>query len=263
MYIESKKMLITIIVLVFIILGLGGFITYDKFFKKEEKTRTVINDVSIDLTQFFNIGYILDKMDKSFSNNNTVFYGTIYNKNTLNISKLDMSAAIYAAIDGNTDSSVRGQTITGKKVKSDFEKMFTKDLKYIATSINAGDNYKMVYDQATDTYAYRNTIEGTKKLEDIIAVNTSTEIKESKIVVKRKIFYVEYSVDANGNYQSANIYKKANKSGLVGKVNLTSKGAISTDEVLGKYGSKISTYYYTFKEENPDEYRLYSIEKAF
>lgn len=262
MYIESKKMLIAIIVLSVIILALGGFITYDKFLKKEEKTRTIINDVSIDLTQFFNIGTILEKMDKAFNNDASIYYGTIYEKNAFKLEKLNKNAAIYVAIDGNTDSSIKTQKISGKKVKSDFEKMFSKELVYTPSSVAAGQNYTITYDKETDTYVYNNSVVPEKRMEEIMIINTNTEIKESYIKVKRKMFYIVYDIDANGTYTSATIYKKANKSGNIGKVSL-SRGSINEDEVIEKYGSKLNTFVYTFKEEKTDQYRLYSIEKAF
>ena len=36
---ENKKFIITIVILIFIILGLGGFIYYDKFYKKQKEEK--------------------------------------------------------------------------------------------------------------------------------------------------------------------------------------------------------------------------------
>ena len=77
---ENKKFIITIVILVFIILGLGGFIYYDKFYKteKEEKTITTIDNVDIDLNSFYLVGDTLEKFDKAFNDKNSTYFGYIY-----------------------------------------------------------------------------------------------------------------------------------------------------------------------------------------
>ena len=59
---ENKKTIILIIILVLLVLGLGGYIAYDKFILNKEKETeyiTVINDVSIDVNKLYKVGEIL------------------------------------------------------------------------------------------------------------------------------------------------------------------------------------------------------------
>ena len=261
MYIESKKMLIVIIVLSVLVLGLGGFIVYDKLFKEEEKTRTVINDVSVDLSSFYNVGYILEKVDKANNNENSTYYGYLYKNNKIKIKNLDPSAALFMSIDSNVDERIKQQQIAETKVKYDLEKMFTNELKYSANSITAGEKYSITYNSDSKTYTYSNQNEAVKRSEEFKTSNVSTELKESEITVRRKVYYVEYKANESGVYTTANIYKSSDKKSLVGTVSLKN-GTINDTEVLAKYSSKFNTYIYTFIEEKQDEYRLYSVERV-
>ena len=76
---ENKKIIITIVILVLIILGLSGFIYYDKFYKTEEEkaTITTIDNVDIDLNVMYQVGDILTKFDDTFNDNNSNYFSYI------------------------------------------------------------------------------------------------------------------------------------------------------------------------------------------
>ena len=52
---SNKGFIITIIILIVIILGLGGFIAYDKFLKKESEEEKIVEveDAELDLNTFY------------------------------------------------------------------------------------------------------------------------------------------------------------------------------------------------------------------
>ena len=78
--------------------------------------------------------------------------------------------------------------------------------------------------------------------------------EDDKVIVTRKIFYVEY----NGN--EATIYKSSAKE-KIGTVTL-SNDEVDASEVVAKYGSKLNTYDYTFIADKSDSYTFYRIEKV-
>ena len=57
---ENKKFVVTIVILIIIILGLGGFIALDKFVinKKDDDTITQIGDEEINLNAFMPFVFI-------------------------------------------------------------------------------------------------------------------------------------------------------------------------------------------------------------
>ena len=76
MIFEDKKILITIIVLVLMVLGLGGFIVYDKVLTKKEDSNpiiTTIGEKQIDLNALYQIGNTLDNFDKAFNDSNSAY----------------------------------------------------------------------------------------------------------------------------------------------------------------------------------------------
>ena len=152
---ENKKFIITIVILIFIILGLGGFIYYDKFYKKqkEEKTITTIDNVDIDLNSFYLVGDTLEKFDKAFNDKNSTYFGYIY-KDRLLASKFDQGAALFAALYDNLLGTNTPQLLVGGDVKNDFETIFGKNLTYKADNLNAGQYYNILYDAVTDKYTY-------------------------------------------------------------------------------------------------------------
>ena len=106
---ENKKFIITIIILVVIILGLGGFIAVDKLVlnKKEEKITTQVGDVQLNLTAFEHINDTIDLFNRAFNDPNSKYYGYLYTKREINVSNFDKSAAIYVSMyDSFIDTTV-------------------------------------------------------------------------------------------------------------------------------------------------------------
>ena len=186
-------------------------------------------------------------MDISFTSGNDKFK---YRVSAMIISDGKILAMHDDMIPSNTN-----QFIVGEKVKNNFERIFGKTIKYSPSTINAGDTYQIIYDQATNRYSYVLPVLNPNYQSGLVSYTIRTTLKDGNVIVERKVFYVEYS-----NETTANIYKKSDKSQLLGTLNLK-KGILNPEEVVGKYGSKITTYEYTFKQNTADNYTFDSIKR--
>ena len=261
----NKKAILTIVILVLMVLGLGGYLVYDKIYLQffdEENAKTIINDVTVDVNDLFDTGIIIDKLDRAFGDSNSTYFGYVYEfkKRVAKVSEMDKNQLMYAAVYDDVIASSTEQRMPESLVKSNLNKMFGSYAKYEGNNIVAGTNFILNYDETNKLYTY--TISNTKNpyLPTYKAKNTSTKIEEDKILVTRKVFYVEYeSTTGDANYNRASIYKSRDKRNKVLTLNLKN-GVLSTDEVLAKAGSKLTSYIYTF-DKDKDGYILYSIER--
>ena len=261
MYIESKKMLVVIIVLSLLVLGLGGFIVYGILNKKEEATITVVDGVNLDLSSFYDIGGTMEKIDKALNNEKSIYYGQIYKNKKTKISDIDPKLLIYIGVQSSISEGTSKELLTEKNIKYTLSKMFTSDYKFTPSEFDVGNGIVIKYDANNKMFGYINSNAYVKRTEEYILTNISTELKQEEIKVRRKVYYVVYEENSDGVRISASIYKNADKKTLVGKVGLTN-GCINKNELDGKFKSKMDTFIYTFKEEKEHEYRLSKIEKV-
>ena len=254
---DNKKSIITIIVLSILVLGLGGFIVYDKFIKTtdEDEYTNVIDDVSIDINKLYNVGDILNSFDKAFNKNESNYFGYIYNSKIIEVKDFDKNAAIYATIYNDLIRSNTEQSIVSSRVKNKYEKIFGKTLAYTPSNLDLGDKIKVTYDEGSKIYKYTASITSNNHESEYLVRNMKTKLKDDLVVVTRKVFYVEYTDS------KATIYNNSSKQNILGDVSLKN-GEVNVQEVTGKYGSKIPTYEFTFKLGSDDEYNLYRIERT-
>lgn len=256
---ENKKgLIITIIILILISLASIGYIVYDKFFAKSEEDKeyiTVIKDSSIDVNRLYQVGEILNTFDKTFSINDSKYFGYIYNSPIIEVRDFDKNAAIYTSMYSDLIRSNTEQSISNERIKNKYEKIFGKTLKYKPSDIELGENIKIEYDTTNKIYKYKAAITNNDHKNEYLARNIKTTIQDDLVIVTRKVFYVEY------NNTTANIYTNSSKSTKVGDVTLKN-GEVSLKEITGKYGSKLNTYEVTFKLGSDDEYNFYKIERT-
>lgn len=258
-YISKKVATAVISILLVIILGLVGFIVYDKVLSGKEAEKeyiTVINDVSIDINKLYKVGEILDKLDKAFAKNDSTYQGYIYNNKILEARDFDKNAAIFASMYSDIIRSNTDQTISSERVKYRYKKIFGRELDYKPASLELGDNITVTYDSTNKIYKYKATIVTNDHSGEYLTRNIKTKVEDDKVVVTRRVFYVEYS-----NNNIATIYTDSSKSSKLGIVKLQD-GEVSPKEVIGKFGSKLKTFDYTFKLGSEDEYNLYKIERT-
>lgn len=261
---ENKKgIIIGYIVLIFLVILLGGFIVYDKIILKvseETQQMITIGDVEINPNAFYQVNNTLRKLDRAFNYEDSQFYAYVYKNEKLNIKDIEPDAALYAAMRDRMITNTDGKKIPESVVKKDFDEMFGDNLKYTQKEIKAGDNHKIVYDQATG-YAYicNNLIESYTP--GIVTINSKTSVENGYVTVTRKVFYVEYTANESGVVTVATIYSDYSKKNKLGNVDVSKKG-LNPDEVLGKFSSKISTYDFIFKENDKNtNYALYKIQR--
>ena len=259
---ENKKFIIAIVILSLLLTGTVGFIVYDKFFKKQDETiRTVINGMEIDLNVFHKIGDTLNNLDAAFNDPTNKYFGYIYGDGNVMIEKLEPSVAAYAAIYKEIVKTGTNQVISASLVKSNMNNMFGKYVTYKADAIEWLDGAFMPYDKDTETYSQQLPFINPIKDPSYFAVEISSAIGHDEVIIKRKSYYAEYALDESGTKRvKASIYTDKSKKTLITTMNLKN-GVINEKEVISKYGSKLNTYTYTFKEYNDTEYVLYSIEK--
>ena len=257
-----KPFVITILVLLLIIAGMGGYIGFGIYKEKqeEENTITVIDDVSVNLNIFYQIGDTLNKFDSAFNDTNSNYAGYLYNQDRLLASKFDGHAALFAAVYDDLVCNNTTQYILGARVKNNFEKIFGSNLTYAPGNINAGQYYNINYDKNSNTFSY--TAQNVNKVYSpgYISKTIKTTLENGQVTVIRKVFYVEYGSNSGGtDITKAIIYKKSNKQQKIGEVNLINN-ELNENEVIGKFGSKLLTYKYIFKENKVDDYSFYSLE---
>ena len=255
---NKKPFVITIIVLVIIILGLAGFIAIDKLLinKKEETNLTTIKDIEIDLNAMYKVGNALTRLDNTFNDINSNYCGYIYTNKKIETKKFDKSAALFTAMHDDLIPSNTPQILYSSNIKKNFESIFGKAIQYEANSIDAGNTYKILYDKNTDAYSYVLAPKPSPFNPGYITETIKTALEEGRIIVTRKLFYIEYEE----NNTLAKIYTNSNKNKLLGSLRLKNN-LLNTKEILAKYSSKMSTYKYIFTENSESDYTLYSIEK--
>ena len=257
---SKKGFIITIFVLILIIIGLGGFIYYDKFYKtKEEKaTLTTVDDINFNLSELYKIGDILNRFDGAFSDSNSIYLGYIY-KNKLYAKDFDKKVALYGIMYNNLASSFNNKYLLGADIKEVYEDTFGKNLEYVPDSISVGNYMNIQYEATSDRYNYKVSDVNGNYSPEYREKTISTFVTKDSIVVKRKVFYVEYN-SSGAATASATIYKTHDKTKKIATVSLRD-GVLNTNEVIDKFSSYFNTYKYTFKQDDNGEYYFYSIEK--
>ena len=261
---ENKKYVVTIVILIFIVLGLGGFIALDKmvFNKKEDNSVTKIGEFDINLIVFDHIEDTISTLNRAYNDPNSTYFGYLYSKEEITANNYDKPAALFAAIYDELAGTNTIQIIPAGIVKTRYEDLFGKKANYEPKSISAGNIYNIVYDLTTDSYSYNfSTVYNTYSPE-FVEKTIKTTYDGELIKIAKKVFYVEYVPPAAGApVTQANIYTSKNKSKLIKTVDLKGN-VINADEIIAKYSSKIPTYTYTFKQKSAERYEFYSIEKT-
>ncbi len=258
---NKKPYVTTIVILIILILGLGGYIAYDKLLAKKEEAKvvTIVNDVKINLNAFYQISSTLEKLDTAFNNNSSNYFGYIYKNKKLSIKNFDPNALLYASVASDLIPSNTNQSIPGNKVKGNYQKMFGTNVKYNPITIIMNDTIKINYDKVNDIYTYNIPVNTSNYKSGYITTNTKTVLEEDQIIITRKVFYVEYN--GNGNDATkADVYTNSNKDYRLGSVSIKN-GQANVYEVISKYGSRLNTFEYTFIKNSDEDYTLYRIEK--
>ena len=258
---SKKPFVVTILILILIILGLGGYIAYDYFIKDEDEVKvvTMVDNVNIDLNAFYQVSDTLEKFDIAFNKAGTKFFGYIYNTKELEAKDFDYNAALYTSLTKYLTASNTNQTIVSSKVKGSFESVFGETIKYNPTSIELNNNIKIEYDLNKAVFNYTIPIETNNYAPEYITKNTKTILEEDKIIVTKKVYYAEYN-GSGSETSRATIYTNSTKQQRLGEVSVKN-GEANTEEVLGKYGSRLSTYEITFIKNSDDDYTFSKIKK--
>ena len=258
---NKKPYVITIVVLIIIILGLGGYIAYDKLIIEEDEAKviTMVDDVNINLNSFYQVSNTLERLDKAFNNSNSNYYGYIYKNKKLSIKNFDQNAALYASISSELIPSNVNQTVAGDRIKTNYKSMFGEEIKYNPNAFDINETIKVNYDKTNDMYSYTMPIDTNVYKSGYITTSIKTILEEDKIIITRKVFYVEYN-GKGADASVATIYTNHNKDSKLGDVSLKN-GQADIKEVISKYGSRLGTFEYIFVKNTDENYTLLKIEK--
>lgn len=260
---ENKKVVILVIVLLALsVLAEGGYIVYQKFFvpKKEEENTIKIGDIDVEPNGFYQIDFILNKLDTAFNYEDSEYFGYIYKNKRLKVEDFSKEAALYASIRSDMVPTAVVKSVPEAKVKATYEKIFGKALKYEIKTIPKQDQYHIAYNEPMAAYDYIATDTRQAYQSGIMAINAKTTVSEGQIIVSRKIFYGEFNADETGKIKGLTIYNNINKEKKLGAISLTY--GVSDTEILAKFASKLSNYDYTFTESsNGKSYNLSLIER--
>ena len=261
---ETKKNnLVIIIILILLVIVLGGFIVYDKIINKSEERNeklTKINDVEINLNALYKVEEKLSLLDAAFDNPQSPYFGVINNSKSIETSKMDIGLALYLSILPEIKVNTTLVYVPEEIVKYNFKKFFNDQLTYNASNIKNNNYYSFAYNQSTGLYAYYTNLSFDQNLPKYISLNDKTEIKSDEIIVTEKKVFIEYTNITPKNLPtSINLYFDNTKTKNIGKLTLKN-GIISEKELLSKFGSKMKTFQYTFKEKNDTEYYLKKID---
>lgn len=253
-----KKAVILIVILILVVLGLGGYIAYDKLYveKSSNSVITQLGERDIDLNVFKKIDDTIYKLDQTFNDSNTSYFGYLFNQKELKVTKFDQKAAILMSMYNYINYSEEEQIIHNGVVKREFKNIFDNNLTYKEQDVEAGDKLDIKYNPTTNVYTYKYSAKKDIYAPTYIEKNVSTTLETESIVVKRKIFYVEY--EKNDTTTTAYIYQTKDKNKLIAKMDLKDN-VINPDEVVGKYGYKLLSYKYIFEEKTVNEYLLKTI----
>lgn len=259
---ENKKTVIALIIFIIMTLSLAGYIVVDKFvLSKELKPKTTqVGDVEVNLNVFEQINETLNTFDAAFNDTNSKYVGYLFSQKEITSDNFDQNAALYASIYRSIIGNGTQQTLPGGIVKTNYEKLFDNKMQYKAKSIDAGNIYKINYDIVSDNYTYIATVPQNIYTPTLMEKNIETTVEDDNIVIKRKVFLVEY-VAEGAAYTKANIYKSQTDKTLVATMPLKNN-TLNVKELIGKYGTKLKTYKYTFKQKSIDEYKFYSVEES-
>lgn len=260
---EGKRNIVIIVLLLLVSFGLSSYIVYDKLLpKKEPENLTKINDVSIDLTSFYQISDTLTKLDKAFNDPRTNYFAYIYKQKRLETKDFDLGAAVYASIRSDFKENGMLLFVPEGIAKSNFAKIFGNNLKYSTADVNSGESIKVAYNPTTLAYDYIAPIDTSIYSSEYITMNVKTILKADKVQITRKIVFIDYVIQPGTSLASSVIlYKDSTKTTKIGELALKN-GKLNSKEIISKYGSKLLTFNYTFEQNTSTDYSFKSIEKV-
>ncbi len=255
---KSNKSGLVIVILLLISIGLGSFIAYDKFLspKEEESTSIKLDNADISIENMFQLNEILNLVDNAFNDSTSKFFGYPYRKK-LYTKNFDKEAALFVSMYDEMEKSGQVQHTRSSIIKTNYEKIFGDYLSYEQVNFDGGNGYKVEFNNNDVAYIAPQKSNDLYKPEYMM-ITTKINIEDNKAIITRKLAYVEYtSFNELGEATEAIIYNNSNKGKEVGKVKVKN-GEVNKKQIVGSYGSKLSTYLYTFTYTKSN-FNLYKI----
>lgn len=267
---SSKGLIITIVILALLLVGVSGYVVYDKFFSKEEvekgETKTEQmekNDINnnateeISLVELENYSNIYNIVNEAIINNEMVMHTPLnnqpdyfYKQDKLYVSNMRYDVLMSMAIsrDNNLFNYVDGMRtyyISNTDLKQSFTKIFGNDLKYYSNDFSSlSCEYK--FEKETDRYEV--------KCGDIGNVVASK--RENKVVkaIKTKDSIEVYDAVAFISLAEGKVCKDVEFKNCIATLSETEEFNIDN------YIAKLNQYKYIFKLSSDGNYYFYGVE---
>lgn len=266
-----KKMLVVVIILVLTILGLVGYITYDKLLSKEEpKTTTETNNNKKEETPKTDTNKKEENRELT-KEEQEIFDNKIENLNSyfskyfpLNNAKTVVSndeLLLYALIKIGFDKESFTGNDVNKIIKETFGNSVSVTNKDIICAIDNEPFYK--YNAVSNTYTktdYNHGHSGPGFMETKNYIESANIKDEKTVTINTKIVYVAYRADIWG--PTSELYKTyldAEKGQNPIYVDETEDGIEVTDSIYQKIKDKLPTTTYTFEKNSEGYYDLISV----
>lgn len=271
---KNKGLICLVVILIVLVLGLSGYIVFDKVFSSEKqdkdttnkKTESAINKEAEPETLSIE-DEIVEKLMEAphyFIGDDyldTYYDGVLYDQdyNVENIpDKIKILMGITASgikiVDNKDIQANQKIVLKASKVREQVESIFGKNVKYTDQDV---DNYGInkgifKYDQKNDEYYYivtTGSIFFTPKYKTLIV---DAKKYDDRIEITEKVARLEYDVQPSGDYK-INILKKKNDTDLIDTIK--EEDNFSFDN----YKNKLNSYKYTFNKDG-NNYYFYSVE---
>lgn len=270
---SSKGLIITIVILALLLVGVSGYVVYDKFFIEEEVKEEIKNNQTeetdkdnneseeISLVELENYSNIYNIVNEAIINNEMVMHTPLnnqpdyfYKNDSLYVSNMRYDVLMSMAIsqlhfrDNNFLNYVDGMRtyyISNTDLKQSFTKIFGNDLKYYSNDFSSL-NCEYKFEKEADRYEV--------KCGDIGNVVASK--RENKVVkaIKTKDSIEVYDAVAFISIGNRKICKDVEFKDCIATLSETEEFNIDN------YIAKLNQYKYIFKLSSDGNYYFYGVE---
>lgn len=256
---NNKGIAVTLVIAIFIILGLGGYIVYDKVLstekesKQEENKKEEVNEEK----KYEEIATDNELIKKLMCRVNLTsltsgdFAGYFYSKDRIINTDIDNDIKMFLAFH-NIGKRI-GDTISQTQMKDSIKNIFGLDDNYKDVKEGVGGCPWGKFDENTKSYK---VMECTGLGGSLIPYYETTIVKalkyEDKIEIFEKVIYIRYT--DNDEKVSKNIYAADKKT-------IIDENIDGDNYNINNYLNELDSYKYTFNLED-GKYYFYSVEKV-
>lgn len=262
---ENKSLKGLVIVLILILLGLAGFIVYDKFIdvnevgKEQTNNEEIVDELGeVSITEYVDI----------YNNIKNILYcgldTTYYNSDKVSVDSFNDDFLVRMAIYNMTSDDFKVNDLKVEDIEQWIKNAYGIDYKFDESKLTSNGNgfdgillsmgsYGAIYKDNKFVFSGA----GCSGPIDMIYRTLYKAEKNSKtLILYEKVGYLKNTLNGDDTYKLYKSLKDFNKVSFVADYNYNGK---TYDEDMKKYNDNLPTYKYTFTKNN-NEYYLEKIE---